>query len=100
MASCLDGEINLECGVLVRHPFAAGPVLCSATPGGTVATTIHHGPYDRLGEAHRAIVEWCAVRLAGPNWEIYDHWNADPAQLRTDAFFLLENDSADFEGPR
>ena len=57
---------------------------------------MHFGPYNRLGEAHQAIRDWCAnhgYSLAGPNWEIYGHWldawNADPGQIRTDVFYLL-----------
>jgi effector-binding domain-containing protein len=93
-----DGEINLECGVVVQGPFTAdGPVISSATPGGLVATAVHMGPYARLGETHQALHEWCkreSHRLAGPSWEIYDHWNDDPAQLRTDIFYLLEEDGS------
>jgi effector-binding domain-containing protein len=93
LAVYLDGAINLDCGVLVLGPFtAAGSVVCSATPAGRVATTAHFGPYHQLGDAHSAITQWCAARhhrLAGTNWEIYGHWNDDPAQLRTDVYYLL-----------
>src|SRR5262249_9870879 len=96
VAVYLDGEINLDVGAEVPHTFAGdGPVVCSATPGGTVATAVHYGPYERLGDAHRAVAEWCAARgyrFAGPSWEIYGHWTADPGQLRTDVFWLLEGD--------
>jgi effector-binding domain-containing protein len=93
MALYWDGEINLECGVVVLRPFpSAGPVICSETPAGMVATTVHIGPYNRLGEAHQAICEYCSAegfQRAGPNWEIYDHWTDDPAKLHTDVFYLL-----------
>jgi effector-binding domain-containing protein len=97
IAVYLDGEINLEVGVEVAAPFAGhGEVVGSATPAGTVATTIHFGPYERLHEAHTAICRWCADQhysLAGPNWEIYGHWqddwNNDPSKIRTDVFYLL-----------
>jgi effector-binding domain-containing protein len=100
VAVYLDGEINIECGALVPDPFPeGGAVIRTATPGGLVATTTHFGPYNRLGDAHRAIVDECAaraLRLAGPNWEIYDHWddawNDDPSKIRTDVFYLLEGD--------
>ena len=53
---CNEGEINIEVGVEVTHQFTGdGEVVCSATPAGTVATTVHVGPYDRLGDAHSAI---------------------------------------------
>lgn len=73
-------------------------VVCSATPGGTVAMTAHWGPYDRLYEAHEALLKWCAEHNrvpAGPNWEVYGHWEDDPGKLRTDVYYLLrETDAA------
>jgi effector-binding domain-containing protein len=100
IALYLDGQINLEVGVELDAPFAGhGEVVGSVTPAGAVATTVHFGPYHRLGEAHHAIREWCANHghaLAGPNWEIYGHWtdecNSDPAKIRTDVFYLLKTD--------
>jgi effector-binding domain-containing protein len=93
LAVYFDGEINLEVGVEVTQPFAGNDrVVCSGTPAGTVATAAHFGPYGRLGEAHRAICDWCAANghaLAGPNWEVYGHWDDDPAKLRTDVYYLL-----------
>jgi len=95
LAVYLDGEINLECGVEVFQPFSGdGQVVCSSTPAGMVATTAHLGPYDRLGEAHAAILKWCSDRghaLVGLNWEVYGHWSDDPSQLRTDVFYLLQD---------
>jgi effector-binding domain-containing protein len=103
LAVYLDGEINLECGVEVPHTFTSdGSVVCSTTPGGTVATAVHFGLYDRLGDAHRAVAEWCAsrgYRFAGPSWEVYGHWIDDLSQLRTDVYWLLEGDGQP-EAPR
>jgi effector-binding domain-containing protein len=58
-----------------------------------VATTAHLGPYDRLHEAHEAILQWCSDHghaMAGPAWEVYGHWNDDPSQLCTDVYYLLQ----------
>jgi effector-binding domain-containing protein len=97
LALYLDGEINLEVGVEVDQPFAGdGRVVCSNTPAGMVATAVHMGPYDRLGGAHAAIVRWCSENghvPAGPNWEVYGHWEDDPSKLRTDVFYLLQTGS-------
>ena len=98
VALYLDDQINLEVGVELDAPFADhGEVVASALPKGPVATVTHLGPYGGLGKAHRAIRDWCAEHghaLAGPNWEIYGHWqeewNRDPARIRTDVFFLLQ----------
>jgi effector-binding domain-containing protein len=97
-----DGQINLEVGAEVAAPFAGhGEVVGSSTPSGPVATTTHYGPYSRLHEAHEAIRRWCGSqghRLAGPNWEVYGHWqdeyNRDPTKIRTDVFYLLAADGA------
>jgi hypothetical protein len=44
-----------------------------------------------------AIIGWCTAHgytRAGPNWEIYGHWqdawNADPSQICTDVYYLLK----------
>jgi effector-binding domain-containing protein len=101
-----DGQINLEVGVELQAPFAGyGEVVGSATPAGPIASTTHFGPYGQLHQAHEAILRWCASNghtLAGPNWEIYGHWedawNSDPTKIRTDVFYLLVADgSADAE---
>ena len=98
VAIYFDGEINIECGVEVGEPFTGNDrVVCSVTPAGLVATTVHMGPYGRLGEAHKAVVDWCAANgyaLAGPNWEVYGHWDNDPAKVRTDVFYLLRDAGA------
>src|SRR5712691_7128549 len=82
-----EDEVPIEVGVQVANPFESqGRVVCSAIPGGTVATVVHLGPYQKLPEAHTAVRTWCAAHghtLAGPSWEIYGHWSDNPAELRT-----------------
>jgi effector-binding domain-containing protein len=59
----------------------------------TAAMTTHHGDYGRMSEANAAILAWCRAngRLrAGPSWEVYGHWHEDPAQLRTEVYYLLQ----------
>ena len=90
-------EIRLEVGVELADPFAeVDGLVRSATPAGLAAFTTHVGPYAQLGTAHDAIRRFCTERghrLAGPNWEIYGHWqeawNADPSQIRTDVFYKV-----------
>jgi effector-binding domain-containing protein len=94
----LDEQINLEVGVEMDGPFAgSGEVIASALPAGRVATAVHFGPYPQLHRAHEAIRDWCAKHghaLAGPNWEIYGHWDQawdkDPSGIRTDVYYLLK----------
>ena len=95
VAVYLNARIDLEVGVEVIGTFdEEGAVVHSSTPAGLVASTIHFGPYQRLGTTHEAIRKWCAAhghRLTGPNWEIYGHWqpewNADSSRIRTDVFY-------------
>jgi len=92
-----DGSIRLEVGVELLGPFTEhGEVVLSATPAGAVASATHFGPYSGLGAAHNAVLQWCRANnhsLAGPNWEIYGHWqpewNNDPSQIRTDIYYQL-----------
>jgi effector-binding domain-containing protein len=92
-----DGTIRLEVGVELLGPFTEhGEVVLSATPTGAVASATHIGAYSGLGAAHEAVRQWCRTNnhsLAGPNWEIYGHWqpewNTDPSQIRTDVYYLL-----------
>lgn len=87
-------ELAVAFCVGVMAPFAAvGAVEPLQTPHGVAAMTTHVGDYGRLGEAHAAVLAWCRANtrsLAGPSWEVYGHWNADPAQLRTEVYYLLE----------
>ncbi|MEP7325848.1 MAG: GyrI-like domain-containing protein [Gemmatimonadota bacterium] len=89
------GVLVVDFCVGTSGPFAAiGEVSWRQTPLGTAATTFHLGDYGGLRGAHDAVHQWCRERgrtLAGPSWEVYGHWHADPAKLRTDVYYLLEN---------
>lgn len=93
-----DGEGTVEVGAEVGGPFSGTErVQFSRLPAGRVATAVHLGPYGRLGEAHKAVRDWCdehGHRLSKVSWEIYGHWqdswNTDPSKIRTDVFHLLE----------
>jgi effector-binding domain-containing protein len=91
-----DDLPTVEIGVEVGVPFTPrGHVVASTLPAGPAAMSIHHGPYDRLGETHGAIWDWCRAndrRPAGPRWEIYGDWDEDPDQLLTEVYYLLSPD--------
>jgi effector-binding domain-containing protein len=96
--SASKDELTVDFCVGITAPFApVGAVQPLETPSGAAAMTTHHGDYGRLGEANAAILAWCKAsnrRLAGPSWEVYGHWNADPAKLRTEIYYLLERAGA------
>lgn len=87
------GLLTVDFCVGVAAPFeAVGLVQPLQTPAGPVAMTTHVGDYARLGDANAAILAWCAANgrtPAGPSWEVYGHWNPDPAELRTEVYYLL-----------
>jgi effector-binding domain-containing protein len=46
-----------------------------------------------MAPTYTALRQWCADHghtLAGPSWEVYGDWRADPLQLRTDIFLLVQ----------
>jgi effector-binding domain-containing protein len=100
IAVYLDQVFNLEIGVELAAPAAvSGELVASSTPGGTMATTTHFGPYQGLGAAHQAIQGWCKANgydSVGPCWETYGHWqdawNNDPSKIRTDIYYLLSGE--------
>jgi len=89
-----NGAMTVYFGVQVTRSFeAADEVGCTMTPEGEAAATLHCGPYNRLGEAHRAVHEWIAKngwRAAGWSWETYGDWSDDPAKLETEVIYLLQ----------
>jgi effector-binding domain-containing protein len=92
-----DGTIRLEVGVEYSGELVERDgVVRSATPAGLVASVAHFGPYGDLGLAHDAVRGWCKANghaLAGPSWEIYDHWRSEwdrnPSLIRTDVFYQV-----------
>jgi effector-binding domain-containing protein len=88
-----DDVPAVEVGVLVSGAFeAVGRVVPSALPAGRVATAVHRGDFAGLGRAHDAVHRYAAengLELAGPRWEVYGHWSADPRDLETEVFYLL-----------
>ncbi len=88
-----DDVPHVEVGVelLVPCPLT-GRVRASALPAGQVAMTVHWGPYSRLGEAHQAVIDWCAAqgkRKTGTRWEVYGPHHDDPAKVWTEVYWLL-----------
>jgi len=88
-----EATMTVDFGVQVTRPFAPrGEVALAETPAGKVASALHIGAYERMGETHQAIQAWVAannVKLAGKSWEIYEDWTADPANLQTQIEYLL-----------
>jgi effector-binding domain-containing protein len=87
------GRMMIDSGVQVDAPLPGnGTVVPVTTPGGTVVTTVHIGPYNKLGDASSALHQFCRMHdhpISGPTWEEYGDWTDDPSKLRTDVFVLV-----------
>ena len=90
----LDDTPRVEVGVWLRVPCElTGRVVRSELPAGRVAKTVHHGSFHLVGEAHEAVLDWCAANGETPTgirWEIYGPHRDDPAELTTEVSWLLE----------
>ena len=90
-----NDRVDLEAGVQVKRAFqGSDTVECSSLPAGRAAHAVHYGPYSQLGEAHRAVRDWCRehnLEIDGVNWEVYGHWHDVPPMLRTDVYYLLQD---------
>ena len=88
-----DDVPNVEVGVEVGEPFPPlGQVVSSSLPAGRAAMTTHHGSYDDLESAHRAIIEWCAqhgLERVGPRWELYGHWREGSVDQDVDVYYVV-----------
>jgi AraC family transcriptional regulator len=92
------GMITIQAGMPIAAPGKTeGDVRAETLPGGTVATTIHSGAYDKLTEAHAAVQVWMeeqGFRSAGAPWEVYVTDPADypnPADWRTEIFWPVRH---------
>jgi effector-binding domain-containing protein len=89
------GTMIVELGVEVLGDFTErGEIIIVQTPPGEVATAAYYGDdYTQMAPVYQALEQWCASngrRPAGVNWEVYGDQAEDPAQTRTDIYFLLE----------
>jgi effector-binding domain-containing protein len=88
-----DSVPNVEVGVELTQPCSlTGRVVASTLPAGEVAMVVHIGGYAGLASAHQAVHDWSAAQerpLAGPRWEIYGPHTDNPAELKTEIFYLL-----------
>ena len=89
----LDDTPHVEVGVeLSRTIPVTGRVVTSVLPAGRAAMTVHRGPYSGLGDAHRAVLDWCQAhghQPTGVRWERYGPHDDDPAEVWTEVYYQL-----------
>lgn len=71
-----EKDVDIEAAIPISgDPDLPEPIRVRDLPGeDTVATTIHRGPYDKIGEGYQALMAWCEANgyeLAGPDREVY-----------------------------
>ena len=84
---------DMLCGVEVHEELPPSDSIKPIdTSAGRVAVATHWAPYDQLPDVHAAVRLWVSdhsLKLSGPSWEVYGDWSEDPANLRTDVYYLL-----------
>ena len=70
-----DHDVDVEAVAFLKQPVPLPPpVTVYDLPGGTMASLVHNGAYNRLSQAYAAIVKWIEAngyRITGPSREIY-----------------------------
>lgn len=91
-----ETDADVELCVPVTSPFAGeGDVFGAEIEGGTVASTLHHGPYDEVGPAYHTLMGWIQEHgheVAGPSREVYltdPQTTPDPADYVTEVQFPI-----------
>jgi len=91
-----QNRVDLESGLPVSESVEGkGRIEPGELPGGTVVTTMHVGPYEKLPEAHDALHVWMRKKNktpSGPQWEYY--WTdpgeePDPSKRRTELIWPI-----------
>ena len=87
-----EKDVDMEVAIPVNGDLKVEkPVTVRELPGeDTVASTVHHGPYDNIGQAYQALMTWCEVNgyeLSGPDREVY---LACPPAVKDPADYVTE----------
>ena len=78
------GFVTIEAGV----PLSAAPdafehdsIEAGELPAGPAAVALHIGPYEKLGEAHKAIESWIGEAGHKPGSAPYELYLTDPGEV-------------------
>jgi effector-binding domain-containing protein len=74
-----EDDVDAEAGVYLKQSAHVDePLHCYQLPPATVASAVHHGAFNRIGEAYTALLRWVEAnryRPSGPTREIFLHVN-------------------------
>ena len=72
-----ESDVDVEAGICVRQAATVPePFRCYELPPATMASVVHHGAFNRIGEAYGSLLHWIEAngyRPAGPSREIFLH---------------------------
>jgi DNA-binding transcriptional MerR regulator len=87
-----EHDVDGAAAFILRCPVPErGRMRVHELPAATVAATIHHGPYNTIGDAHEAVLKWLEAngyQVAVPDREI-NIYNAMPIR-RDDPSYVTE----------
>ena len=72
-----EQDVDVEAGVTLKEAVdVPDPVHCYQLPAASVASVVHHGAFNRVGEAYGSLLRWIeanSFRPVGPPREIFLH---------------------------
>jgi DNA-binding transcriptional MerR regulator len=72
-----EQDVDVEAGVCVKHRVdVQAPLRCYQLPAVTVASVVHYGAFNRIGEAYADLLRWVEANNyhpGGPTRELFLH---------------------------
>ena len=74
-----ENDVDVEAGIGLKQAVPVEPPLkCYQLPPATVASVVHHGAFNRIGEAYTALLRWVEANRyhsCGPTRELFLYVN-------------------------
>jgi DNA-binding transcriptional MerR regulator len=74
-----EQDVDVEAGVYLKQPVEVqAPLRCYQLPAVSVACVVHHGAFNRIGEAYTDLLRWVeanSYHACGPTRELFLHVN-------------------------
>jgi len=70
-----EQDVDVEAGIYLQRAVAvSSPLHCYLLPAASVASVVHHGPFNRIAEAYADLMRWIEANRyspSGPTREIF-----------------------------
>ncbi len=102
-----EEDADIEACVPVKREIHRNEVTSRTLPGGTAVTLLHHGPYERLGESYKVLLDHVKREkqaVIRPSREVYLKgpgmiFRGNPKKYVTEIQFLLDTGSGEADAP-